>query len=515
MKMNKHELKLTIKHRLAKLKKGDEALLREIVQDMVDWDLDPTLIYSKSYSPDLLKYTDKMKDIIDNPPPPSTEERVDTEEGEGIPLETKVQLGDFFMRRGQLNTDTNEISKFFLVKDLEKKLLTRIKGTHDEIIRELRPKVGKELQQSNHELTGKSLTEFCTVWEDFTNKILVKHHSSAIDPEHDWCLYYSPHRPDATVPFPKLKETLDRMSEGDAFAAWIWGVYSGQYKGRQMFWIHGEEGEEGKSYLAKFLGKELFGENAGYRAIDGSQIKNGSNFLISQFTGAKLVVYPDCNRIHLVEMELIKSLSSGGRDSLVSEEKFGAAQTVTVDAKLLVCSNFAPVARRDNWYQSRLIYCTILPLTGKKDPDIDKVYTEELPGFLAYAQDCYKKLCKNHEKIELSKQHKKLITDLIDKQDPFDKDIFARHFVLDPKSYVSYKKVKDILEVQEGIKGNEYKRWAEWLVSCPGISTKRMNIGFVYDGFREINTPAAAEVTDFTQLDKDMEYNFPAFQEQQ
>ena len=477
-----------MKRRLEDLQKGDLKGLSAIITDMMKWRIAPTEIYTPAYLKNPHKLTDAMKDLIDNARLPDPSE---TEPEDEIPVELTVELGNYFMRKGQMDTDSNEISKFFLVKDPEVKLLKPIKGTHEEIIRELRPKIAKELKENEQQLSSKELAEFCTVWENYSEKITVKHHSSAIDPEPGWCLYYSPFKPDATVPFPKLKETIDRMSEGEAFSAWIWGVYSGDYQGRQMFWLHGEDGEEGKSYLAKFVGRMLFGENAGYRAIDGQQLKSGSRFLTSQFTGAKLVVYPDCNRIHLVEMELIKSLSSGGRDSLVSEEKFRAPETATVDAKLLICSNFAPVAKRDNWYQSRLIYCKILPLTGKKDPNIDKAYTEELPGFLAYARDCYRRLCKNHEKIELTPNHKKLINELIDKQDPYDKDIFSRHFVLDAKGTITYKRVKDTLDVQEGIKGNEYKRWTEWLMTVPGVTTRRANVGFVYDGFREIITSDA------------------------
>lgn len=491
----------------------DEKTCRLAIERMQEYGISTKDLFFDSYyiTPEVLRQcalNPKITDLLQNPPEPVASnlplvEDTFDKQFEKWNAEERRQYSlayiDSLFFRGKLRTDKNGGFRIFKIDDYDKQQCSILVSDRSDLEDEVTSYLAETLVALNKTASPSVLREMFSYWQKYGVKVqgdkvedgheggVRTCNSELVDSDY-WSLYRSPWVPDDTVPFPLLQKTLDRMSEGPAFAAWIYGTYSGLYKGRQVIWLYGPDGEEGKSYLAKFLAAQFFGENKGYKAIDGIQIKQGSRFLNSNFVGAKLVVYPDCNRVHLMEMEIIKSLSSGGRDSTVSEEKFKSAQTITIDARVLVCSNFLPEVRRDNWYQSRLALCRIKPLTEAKDPDIDKKYMEELPGFLAYGKKCYEELCKDNEKITLSPEHSAWIETLIDKQDPLEKDIFNRHFILDSSATITLKRVMQILELEENVKDDKSRKmWIEWLdTKVPGIERKKPNNKTTYYGMREV-----------------------------
>lgn len=508
MKKTKPEMKREVKALFESAKTDNDIKLA--IEKMQEHGLSTNGLIDDTYYvtlPVLKKLTDSMKQLIENPP-----ERVEKEEDEGelsfdkkfekMPAEEKKALArelvDPLFRMGRLKIATNAGFDLFKVDDLERQVCSLLDGDSKQLEAEVTSTLAEQLESLEVHASPFTVNQLYQYWKmntkklgkEFTDKGSIEGvrtcNSALVDPEY-WSLYRSDWQPDSSVPFPLLKKTIDRMSEGPAFCAWMYGVYSGKYRGRQTFWIYGPDGEEGKSYLSKFLAGEFFGENRGYKAIDSTQISQGARWLSGNLAGAKLIVYPDCNRIHLVEMEIIKTLSSGGRDSTVAEKKFKSAQTVTIEARILVCSNFLPVVRRDNWYQSRLALCKILPLNEAKDPEIDKKYREELPGFLAYCKEQYDLLCTDNEKIQLSTAHADWLEQLIDKQDPLEKDIFARHFKLDPTGKVTLKRIQDILQVDENLKDNRSQAsWFEWLnTKVLGIEQKRPHNVATYYGMSE------------------------------
>ena len=517
MKKTKTEMKQEVKA-LFKLI-TDEKTAKLAIERMQEYNIDTDGLFDNTYyvTPEVLKACasdPKITYILKNPP-----EKVKSVSDEVISFDKQFEAWsveerrqyslayiDSLFFRGKLKTDKNAGFRVFKIEDADRNHCSILTSERTDLEDEVVSYLGEVLVGMGQTASPPVLHEMFRYWQNYGVKVQGNKNedgyeggvrtcnSDLVDSDY-WSLYRSPWLPDDTVPFPLLQETLNRMSEGPAFAAWIYGTYSGFYKGRQVFWIYGPDGEEGKSYLAKFLAAQFFGENKGYKAIDGVQIKQGSRFLNSTFVGAKLIVYPDCNRVHLMEMEIIKSLSSGGRDSTVSEEKFKGAQTITIEARVLVCSNFLPEVRRDNWYQSRLALCKITPLVGPKDPEIDKKYESELPGFLAYGKKCYEELCKDNERIILSREHNEWIESLIDKQDPLEKDIFARHFTLDKNGSITLKRVMQILELEENVKDDKSRKvWIDWLdTKVPGIERKKPHNKTTYYGMREITAPNKPE----------------------
>lgn len=284
-----------------------------------------------------------------------------------------------------------------------------------------------------------------------------------------WCTHFSEHYPDPDVEIPSTLSVLKRMSEGDAFAAYIWGIYSNQYKGRQIFWIYGADGEEGKSYFVRTLGTALFGENAGYKAVSAKDNSKQTNFTLSNFVGARIIVYPDCNFPGFISTEFAKTISGGGRDSIVSEEKFEAAQTTTIDGRLIILSNKQPEVINANWYLSRLAYCEMQGFGEEKDPDFDVKLENELNGFLHYAKECYERLCPNHEEIRLKTKTKRTVTSLIGSDDITFSVVLHENFDLDNSACIKISELNNTLKISEEFSRREIKEFTEWLINTHGL----------------------------------------------
>lgn len=304
-----------------------------------------------------------------------------------------------------------------------------------------------------------------------------------IDPGR-WTQFYSTHKPNPSVPFPQLKKTLERMSEGDAFAAYIYGVFSGRYKGRQVFYIYGEHGEEGKSYLTKFLGRNLFGDGLGYKVTDSKQFDIANKFAASSVVGAKLIVYPDCSRKKFLESEYAKVLSGAGRDDSVVEKKFEAAYTAKIEARLIVCSNVLPEVKDANWYRSRLILSSIAPLPAdtEYDVNIDTQYKAELDGFLAYGKECYDRLCPTNESIKVSDAHEDLFIKALNSYGLVDKDIFNTYFEIDKDSKVPIGDVIGILKDMCKYNKKDIDSWLEYAATVPSIKKTVEKSGVYFYG---------------------------------
>lgn len=535
--MSKIERKNEIKDLLADLREGDLPAIKVIIQKMSSYGLDPKLIRTTAYLKNGDKLSDAQKKLIAeasekfNAAPDPNELSLDsifetcgTEEKKALALEQLTPL----YRHGNLETDTTDIQRIFRVVDQQERVCKELVGDSNKVGITIQRGLAEKLAQEGNTSSPKTISMMEDYWSLYDKPISSEGNGvqtcySVIfenEPEYDsvWCLYKSTYRPDSSVPFPLLFATLNRMSEGDAFAAWIWGVYSRKYKGRQVFWIYGPNGEEGKSYLGKFLGNELFGENYGYKVINNLKNRSRNQFTTSAYVGSKLVVYPDCNDRKILWTELFKSLAGGGRDSEVIEEKYGLSNTVTLEARGLIISNLLPELKRENWLLSRLALCKIEPFSGSKDPEIDKKYRDELPGFLAYAKACYETLCPDNEEIELKQETRDWINDLIEQQEPLWKDVFIRYFAIAPDSFVSFKRMKQLMEVSEGFRERSQTEWHEYLLNIPGVSALRKASGFVYTGIRELTAidslaTESVKADPFSKLDKKMAAPVPSFEE--
>jgi hypothetical protein len=517
----KAQLKEEVKTLLAQLEcdPSEEAVpvIHGIVEYMRKHKLDTTDIV-RDYM-DIEVYanlTAEQREALKNPPAPvvrapndissMTLDEIFSAKG-GVSSEIKINVAvrhiDNLYKHGKLATDTTAGFRLLQITDVNDKIVNKLSGTPGDIQSEVMSSLANYLKGIGEYVSNATLKEMYEYWKHNSEKIgqvmtesgcedgVLTCTSTYLEKQGinvgRWALHKATHLPDKKIPFSLIKGTLERMSAGDEFAAWVWGVFSGSYKGRQILWLAGLYGEEGKSYLLKFIGKTLFGENKGFRSLSNAQIKGGSKFTTSAYVGVKFLVYPDCNNPHLLSIELFKMLAGGGRDSVELEEKFKSSSTGTLDTRIAVAANLFPEVKQDNWYLSRLLLIEIKPFKTKKDPNIDLKYELEMPGFLAYAKECYERLCPDDENIELSNETNGLIQNLLAKSDPLKKDIFLRNFAIDANSKITFKKVFDILEVNEDVKGSKAKEdYKEYFESLPGVSVKRDKKGMVFEGMAEL-----------------------------
>ncbi|VUX47794.1 hypothetical protein DF3PA_70115 [Candidatus Defluviicoccus seviourii] len=314
----------------------------------------------------------------------------------------------------------------------------------------------------------KDLNTIYEVWDSYVPYIEPSNFS-VWRRKHDdnYCMYRCPIEPDDTIEFPKTQEFLDRLTDGPAFAAFIYGVWSGLYAGRQVMWIWGPQGEEGKSFFTTEVLSELFGLDKGLKAISNNLATAGGRFGMGAVGDAVMVLYPDANNTMITHSEFLKTLAGGGRDAVSKEKKFANPVTSIVKARVIVTSNFTPHVTRENFITSRIFIQKIKPFVGPKDPSIGKVYRQELPGFLAHGKRCYDELCANHEEIKKNKAADKLLEQVISACNPEWEDFVSRVFEFTAEGVVTIPRMKEILE--EHNLRNDYKALTGFLASNYGI----------------------------------------------
>jgi hypothetical protein len=249
----------------------------------------------------------------------------------------------------------------------------------------------------------------------------------ARDNKRVWCLHRPEVTADASVAFPAWDKITKRMSDPEAFAAWIGGIYTGKYKGRMMLWLYGPNGEDGKSTIARVIGKTLFGP--AFAAISDSTLKSERRFLNSYFAGAELICYGDASNTKILGMEEFKTLASHGSDVVLIERKHKQPYFSELTARVWVNSNYLPEIENTNFAASRLLLIHIEKMADESpNPNVGDHLKQQLPGFLAYAIDCYDRLCEDNYKIQLNSATNNLIKSCMNQQEHNYGEIFDKNW---------------------------------------------------------------------------------------
>lgn len=375
----------------------------------------------------------------------------------------------------------------FEVLDAELKIVTPIfEGDAEKILQ-------RHLSQAWLEEHGVPLTPFwakdmvCS-WGNHAPEIAMPKPMARPD-EDVWCIHRPTHEPDANVPYDRWANILSRMSDPKAFAAWIWGVYTDENKGRQVLWLHGEHGEDGKSAIATLIARELFGP--AHHAISNASLgASEKRFLTSFFENASLVIYPDANNTKCLLSETFKTVASAGSDPVLIERKGKQAYTARLQARMWVCSNHPPAVTKDNYVLSRLLYVHIDKMQGERpDPKVIEYLKEQLPGFLHYAKQAYEERCPDHYRIITEGQTDQMVQGFADNFYVQYETIFDKHWELgDSGDFIEASKLWDVVR-KEGITSNHaYGDFLRWLTEKKGVvKHKRSADGgrIRYEGMRK------------------------------
>ncbi|MBA6264286.1 DUF5906 domain-containing protein [Colwellia sp. Bg11-12] len=391
----------------------------------------------------------------------------------------------YLLSNFKLSEVNGQLTLYSVTSEKDKTLLPLYERDNDKLL--VREISTRWLKEAGVPLPPRKANELVKYWFNHTELIEVPNIMGLLGDDH-WCLHRSNYFPDPTVEYPTWKKILTRMNDPEAFSSWHYGVYTGDYKGRQMMWWQGIHGEDGKSTVAKVIGQKLYGP--AHNAISNASISsNEKRFLNSFFEHAALVIYPDASNRKCLASEEFKTLASAGSDPVLIERKGKPAYTAYLNARMWICSNFAPEVTNDNFMTSRLLYISISPLVDEApDPSISERLIAELSGFLAYAKECYEKRCPDNYRIRTDTDNavKELADNFYEDYDI----IFGKYWQqTDKQSEVEASVLKNTL-FNEGIKTNvQYSKFVEWLVKYKGVKKqKRSSEGgrIFYTGIKPI-----------------------------
>lgn len=298
-----------------------------------------------------------------------------------------------------------------------------------------------------------------------------------------WCLHRITVRPEPSMPIPATQEFLDRLNDAEAFAAWLFGIYSGKYRGRQVLWIEGD-GEDGKSTFMKAYAS-IFGPTAG--SADWSMMKNAPQFVAGLFVDKKFVYIPDNANPYLLMTEIFKSLANPGADPVTVNQKYGKMYTTELEAHVAVLSNYEPEISGERHNVSRTLWLKLAEFVGERDPDYGARLRAELPGMLAYGEKCYAKLCRNDYVIEVNDAVRAAVAGRIADTNEAFEILFEKNFILDPAGTISRSEFRDILKDEARLSNQEIGNFKRWLKTAYKVEAKQGTSGArSYRGIRRI-----------------------------
>lgn len=202
--------------------------------------------------------------------------------------------------------------------------------------------------------------------------------------------------PKPTCDSPAWNNWLERISDPKAYAAWIWSIYETKDKGRQALYIQGPSGLDGKSITCEVV-QERFGVQFCASISKMSSFSSNDRFGLSECNGKRLIVVPDMTNDRLTKYPLFKQITGGDRIQI--EVKNKTPFSTRIDARIMICSNYAlNMGPADN-ERSRILWLKVRQMEGII-PNWREDLTSQYDEFLRYAKHCYGEMCPDYYQIQ-------------------------------------------------------------------------------------------------------------------
>ncbi|ACL63383.1 ATPase-like protein [Anaeromyxobacter dehalogenans 2CP-1] len=279
----------------------------------------------------------------------------------------------------------------------------------------------------------------------------------------------------AEAPFPAWEEFLTRLSDREAFMAFVWSCFEKKNRSRQYLWLRGE-GQDGKSKVLGVL-LEVFGPAGA--AINNSHVEKGNQFFFSALYGKRLVIYPDCKNAKFGMKEIVRNCTSG--DPVAVEFKGETPFTTVLRIRLFVASNTKPEFTSQAADRSRIIYVEVAESASKDDPTWEERLKAQLPGFLWSCKATYERVCAHHGDIPVSEQTKAMLDEAAVAFEEQFHDIFDAHFSEAPGEAAPAKPVATILRGY-GMNNNQINDFKAWMGRVHRVVYRPRKDGRVYEG---------------------------------
>lgn len=281
-------------------------------------------------------------------------------------------------------------------------------------------------------------------------------------------------------PFPAWEEFLGRLSDRDAFMAYVWSCFDPKSKSRQYVWLRGE-GQDGKSVVLGVM-QDIFGNAA--TGISNTHMNRAHQFVFSAFYGKRVALYADCKNARFGMTEVVRNVTSG--DPVLIEFKNKTPFSTPLYVKLFVASNPKPEFTSQNSDRSRVLYIEVAESQRKDDPTWRDRLKQELPGFLWACRQTYDRLCPHHGDIQVSDASKALVSGAAESFEDNWENIFEANFGLDPKARVSALLFATRLR-SERLNTHEVADFKTWLERRHGIKQSRDGKGRFYIGIKVLH----------------------------
>lgn len=342
---------------------------------------------------------------------------------------------------------------------------------------QIKMRIAQKLVERKQILAPRHIAELADFWRHYGEAIPSSFITYAgFDPE-PWALGRSNHLP-VKGALPTWNNLMKRMNDPRAFAAWVYGVASKRYRGRQILWLHGDNGEDGKSFIQKIIVEEVFGKVN--KAMTNNALGEGAaRFMQADFEGKALAFWDDCNNQMALMREDIKQLSSGLEGNLTRIEKKGKqSYDAQLETRMWINSNFAPTVPADNFIRSRLLYIHISPLEEEKDVTLKAKFIAELPALLHFGKECFEELCRGEREIAQNFEANEAIDNLVADFETEFESIFQTYFKVLPKGRnippLRTSEVQPVLKKAGLITNLKQGQWYTWAKQRHGLKKTSM-----------------------------------------
>ena len=280
-------------------------------------------------------------------------------------------------------------------------------------------------------------------------------------------------------PTPAWNEFLDRVSDSEDFLAFIGSILDPRHKGRQALYLHGPNGQDGKSCVIRAIESLLGEENVA--ALNNIGLKNQSQFLTSTVEGKRLAVYPDCKNTKFLMTEVFRSIVSG--DRVPVERKGKDAVMKKLYCRVIIASNHRPELTSGGADLSRLILIDVKASKTKNDPLWEDRLIAEMPQLLHKANTAYAKKCPNRGDIKLSDETSKLNRQAADEFEERWGGVFETYLEECPGNELPAGDMKSKVYDREGLSAQDISKFKEFL-NNKGFTYKTVKNQRVYVGLK-------------------------------
>lgn len=345
-----------------------------------------------------------------------------------------------------------EATHHFEILDFDNRLVRRV--NNEEYLKEL---ILKRILQKSSVLRADmpTATKIFTKWKELPGVITSE--PEAIKQKEDtsaWAFAAVDVNFDPEGATPAWDEFLTRLSSPDDFLAWVWSCYEVQHCGRQVMWLYGPRGEDGKSAVLGVLSESM--GNAAC-AIHKDNIK--TNFGLAGLYGKRFAVYSDCMSAHFTQSERIRHLSSG--DLQTVEFKGENAFSARIYLRIAVASNILPEINDIGAEKSRLMIIKVSATKNNSKTWVDQLRAE-MPALLYRAFQAYRKKCPEHYNIELDPVTKDLVTSSAKIGSEYFETLIESNFIIDEGAALRGRDLQDFFRA-ERLSNPEQTRFREYL----------------------------------------------------